>query len=135
VTLRPFGVVFVPGPPIARFDRFVELSIYQLRRITRIPGSDGLWAVAVVLVVATHAGLERVMLFFFFSRVAVQRLWTASDIEDFRLAGLDYNEAKFEFHIAILYDQGFVGQDDGDPGFELTKGGDGFLVWSVLPLR
>jgi hypothetical protein len=37
--------------------------------------------------------------------------------------------------MAILDDQGFIQQDDGDPGFGLTKGIDGFLSWSVLPLR
>lgn len=57
------------------------------------------------------------------------------DIEDLKAAGLDYNDTKFEFHMAILDDQGFIRQDDGDPGFGLTKSMDGFLSWSVLPLR
>ncbi len=58
------------------------------------------------------------------------------DIEDLKAAGFDYkNDAKFEFHMAILDDKGFIQQEDGDPGFGLTKGIDGFLSWSVLPLR
>jgi hypothetical protein len=57
------------------------------------------------------------------------------DIEDLKAAGFDYNDKQFEFHMAILTDQGFIEQDDGDPGFGLTKSLDGFLSWSVLPLR
>ena len=57
------------------------------------------------------------------------------DIEDLKDAGFDYNDAKFEFHMAILDDKGLIQQDDGDPGFGLTKSLDGFLSWSVLPLR
>src|SRR5664279_4892716 len=57
------------------------------------------------------------------------------NIEDLKAAGLDYNDAKFEFHRAILDDKGFIQQDDGDPGFGLTKSIDGFLSWAVLPLR
>ena len=57
------------------------------------------------------------------------------DIEELRAAGLDYNDKRFEFHMMILTDHGFIAQDDGDPGFGLTKSLDGFLSWSVLPLR
>lgn len=57
------------------------------------------------------------------------------DIEDLKAAGFDYDDPKFEFHMAILCDQGFVQQDDGDDGFGLSKGIDGHLSWSVLPLR
>jgi Hypothetical protein (DUF2513) len=57
------------------------------------------------------------------------------DIEDLKTAGFDYNDPNFEFHMAILDDKGFIQQDDGDPGFGLTKSVDGFLSWSVLPLR
>lgn len=57
------------------------------------------------------------------------------DIEDLKAAGLDYDDQRFEFHMKILSDQGFIEQDDGDSGFGLTKGVDGFLSWSVLPLR
>ncbi len=57
------------------------------------------------------------------------------DIEDLKLAGLDYNDKRFEFHLMILTDHGFIERDDGDPGFGLTKSIDGFLSWAVLPLR
>ena len=57
------------------------------------------------------------------------------DIEDLEAAGFDYNDKQFEFHMMILVDQGFIERDDGDPGFGLTKSVDGFLSWSVLPLR
>jgi hypothetical protein len=57
------------------------------------------------------------------------------DIEDLKAAGFDYDDQKFEFHMKILDDQHLIEQDDGDSGFGLTKGADGFLSWSVLPLR
>lgn len=57
------------------------------------------------------------------------------DIEDLKAAGFDYNDQQFEFHMKFLNDQHFIEQDDGDPGFGLTKSVDGFLSWSVLPLR
>jgi hypothetical protein len=57
------------------------------------------------------------------------------DIEDLQAAGLDYNDKQFEFHMKILDDQNFIEQDDGDPGFGLSKSLDGFPSWSVLPLR
>jgi hypothetical protein len=57
------------------------------------------------------------------------------NILDFEEAGLDYEDPQFEFHMAILTDKGFIERDDGDPGFGLSKGIDGHLSWSVLPLR
>jgi hypothetical protein len=57
------------------------------------------------------------------------------DIEDLKAVGFDYYDKQFEFHMMILTDQGFIEQDDGDPGFGLTKSMDGHLSWSVLPLR
>jgi len=57
------------------------------------------------------------------------------DIEDLKAAGFDYGDQQFEFHMKILNDQHFIEQDDGDTGFGLTKGIDGFQSWSVLPLR
>jgi hypothetical protein len=57
------------------------------------------------------------------------------DIEDLQAAGVDIDDKPFEFHMMILTDHGFLERDDGDPGFGLTKGIDGFLSWSVLPLR
>jgi hypothetical protein len=57
------------------------------------------------------------------------------DIECLAEAGIDYRDKQFEFHMMLLTDQGFVEQDDGDPGFGLVKGLDGFQSWAVLPLR
>ena len=57
------------------------------------------------------------------------------DIEGLKVLGFDYNNPQFEFHMALLNDRGFIEQDDGDLGFGLTKSIDGFLSWSVLPLR
>lgn len=57
------------------------------------------------------------------------------DIEDLKAAGFDYGDKQFEFHMKILNDEHFIEQDDGEPGFGLTKGIDGFVSWSVLPLR
>jgi len=57
------------------------------------------------------------------------------DIEDLRAAGIEYRDKLFEFHMRLLTDQEFIEQDDGDPGFGLSKGLDGFQSWSVLPLR
>lgn len=58
------------------------------------------------------------------------------DIEDLKAAGFDNSDPKFEFHMRILTDQGFIEQDNGDTGFGLSKSLDGsFLTWSVLPLR
>jgi len=57
------------------------------------------------------------------------------DIEDLKAAGFDYGDQQFEFHMRILADQNLIELDDGDRGIGLTKGADGFLSWSVLPLR
>lgn len=57
------------------------------------------------------------------------------DIEHLKAAGFDYYDRQFEFHMMILADQGFIEQDDGTPGFGLTKSLDGHLSWSVSPLR
>ena len=57
------------------------------------------------------------------------------DIEALNAAGLDYNDKRLAFHMKILTDRGFIKQDDGDPGFGLTKSLDSYLTWSVLPLR
>jgi hypothetical protein len=56
-------------------------------------------------------------------------------IEDFDNGGLPYQTPEFEFHMKLFDDQGLIEQDDGDPGFGLTKGIDGYASWSVLPLR
>jgi uncharacterized protein DUF2513 len=57
------------------------------------------------------------------------------NIMDLKAAGFDYDEPQFEFHMKILNDQSFVELDNGDTGIGLTKSMDGFLSWSVMPLR
>jgi hypothetical protein len=57
------------------------------------------------------------------------------DIEDLKASGFDYYDPQFEFHMMILADQGFVEQDDGTTGIGLEKSLDGYLQWSVLPMR
>jgi hypothetical protein len=57
------------------------------------------------------------------------------DIDDLRTAGMDCADMRFEFHLMILTDHGFIQRDDGDPGFGLVKSIDGFPSWAVLPLR
>lgn len=57
------------------------------------------------------------------------------DIEDMQAAGIDYGDPEFDFHMSILNDKGFVRREDGEDGFGLFKGIDGFCSWSVLPLR
>jgi hypothetical protein len=57
------------------------------------------------------------------------------DIDDLKAAGFDYYDKQFEFHMMILNEQGFIQQDDGDPGFGLIKSLDGYPSWAVLPLR
>ena len=52
------------------------------------------------------------------------------NIADLEAAGLDHNDAQFEFHMMILNDQGFVEREDRRPGIGLLKG-----MWSAVPLR
>ena len=56
-------------------------------------------------------------------------------IEDFDNAELSYQTPEFEFHMKLFDDQRLIEQDDGDAGFGLIIGMDGFASWSVLPLR
>ncbi|HTR24438.1 MAG TPA: hypothetical protein VMI10_10670 [Terriglobales bacterium] len=55
------------------------------------------------------------------------------DIEDLKTAGLAYDDPKFEFHMRLLQDQHFVESDLG--GIGLSRGADGGITWSVVPLR
>lgn len=57
------------------------------------------------------------------------------DIFYLETANYDCNDAKFEFHLAILNDQEFVVLESGDKGFGLVKGIDGYSSWAALPLR
>jgi hypothetical protein len=57
------------------------------------------------------------------------------DIEELKAAGVDYDTDQFIFHMSILNDLGVVERDDGEQGFGLVRGIDGFKSWAVLPLR
>ena len=59
----------------------------------------------------------------------------ATDIRELEERGLDYNDKRFMFHLRLLYDGGFVEQEDGDPGIGLDRSADGQYQWSVVPLR
>jgi hypothetical protein len=48
--------------------------------------------------------------------------------------GLSYEDPKFEFHLFLLHDHGFV-TDDGDGSLGMDRGADGTIQWSVIPLR
>ena len=56
-----------------------------------------------------------------------------TDIEELAGAGLPNDDPKFEFHMMLLHDQGFVESELG--GIGLSKGADGGIMWSVIPLR
>ena len=58
-----------------------------------------------------------------------------TDIQELEKAGLDYHEARFEFHMELLLDQGYIASDSRRGGFGLDKGADGGGQWSVIPLR
>ena len=58
-----------------------------------------------------------------------------TDIQELEKAGLDYNEPRFEFHMNLLLDQGYIASDSRRGGFGLDKGADGGGQWSVIPLR
>lgn len=58
-----------------------------------------------------------------------------TDIEFLRECGLDYSQKEFMFHLRLLNDDGFVQQEDGEPGIGLSRSIDGMYSWSVLPLR
>lgn len=58
-----------------------------------------------------------------------------TDIKELEQQGIPYEEPEFDFHLRLLYDQGFVERNDGEPGFGLETMMDGDSYWSVLPLR
>ena len=57
------------------------------------------------------------------------------NIEELQAAGLYYSTDKLVFHMNILDDLGLIERDDREPGFGLVRGIDGYMSWSVLPLR
>jgi len=58
-----------------------------------------------------------------------------TDIREIEDAAIDYNEPKFEFHMHLLMDQGYIESDSRSGGFGLDKSADGCAQWSVIPLR
>jgi hypothetical protein len=58
-----------------------------------------------------------------------------TDIEELHERGLDYTQKEFMFHLRLLNDDGFVQQEDGEPGIGLSRSADGMYSWSVVPLR
>lgn len=57
-----------------------------------------------------------------------------TDIRELQLKGFSTQESNFLFHLQILGDQGLVQRENGG-GLGYTKGADGFVSWSVVPLR
>ena len=58
-----------------------------------------------------------------------------TDIGELEGAGLSLDDPKFEFHMMLLQDGGFVESESGMAGIGLSKGADGAIQWSVIPLR
>lgn len=58
-----------------------------------------------------------------------------TDIEELQERGLDYRQKEFMFHLRLLNDDGFVQQEDGQPGIGLSRSIDGLYSWSAIPLR
>jgi hypothetical protein len=73
----------------------------------------------------------------------IKRLLTAfqdapgptTDVKELKQQGIPYEEPEFDFHLRLLYDQGFVERNDGEPGFGLETLMEGDDYWSVVPLR
>lgn len=57
-----------------------------------------------------------------------------TDIEELEQAGFGYQEDKFIFHLSILADQNLVQREQGY-GLGYRKGTNGYISWSVVPLR
>lgn len=58
-----------------------------------------------------------------------------TDVEELKQRGTPYEEPRFEFHLRLLQDQGFVERDDGEPGLGIETYTGGEPYWSVIPLR
>ena len=58
-----------------------------------------------------------------------------TDIQELADAGLSYEDPKFEFHLFLLHDEGFVTSDRRDGSLGTDRGADGAVQWSVIPLR
>jgi hypothetical protein len=58
-----------------------------------------------------------------------------TDIRELEGAGLSIDDPKFEFHMMLLQDGGFVESESRAGGIGLSKEADGSIQWSVIPLR
>ncbi|MCP4176600.1 MAG: DUF2513 domain-containing protein [bacterium] len=58
-----------------------------------------------------------------------------TDIKELKQKGYSYEDDDFLFHLQLLHDQNFVQKEDGSLGFGYSRGGDGYISWSVVPLR
>ena len=58
-----------------------------------------------------------------------------TDIEELKEAGIEYEEPAFEFHMHLLVDGGYIESELGPREFGLSRSVDGFVSWSVIPLR
>ena len=59
----------------------------------------------------------------------------ATDIRELKQAGIDFEDPSFEFHLKLLVDDRYVESESRDGGIGIQKGADGFVQWSVVPLR
>lgn len=57
-----------------------------------------------------------------------------TDIRELENVGFNCQEDKFIFHLRILADQNLVQREQGH-GLGYQKGADGYVSWSVVPLR
>ncbi|WP_226067885.1 DUF2513 domain-containing protein [Dickeya zeae] len=58
-----------------------------------------------------------------------------TNIQELAEKGFSYGTAAFLFHMRLLDDKGLICQSDGRAGFGVVESADGFVSWSVLPLR
>lgn len=58
-----------------------------------------------------------------------------TDIRELEGAGFSLDDPKFEFHMMLLHDGGFVESDSNSGGIGLSRSADGSIQWSVIPLR
>jgi hypothetical protein len=58
-----------------------------------------------------------------------------TDLHELQNAGLSIDDPKFEFHMMLLQDSSFVESELSAGGIGLSKSPDGFIQWSVIPLR
>ncbi len=57
-----------------------------------------------------------------------------TDIDELKAQGFDYEEDQFIFHLQILHDMNLV-EAEGRYDLGMTKGADGHICWSLVPLR